>query len=535
MQTIDGTMRDWPGQTAASPITYARSQRLLGAALSRLAATGYAAPPDEAMDLIHDFYVEAWGDLMARFDPSLAKLETYVFACFLRFARPRIAKLERLRSMLMSPDEMESIVDADADREAAGVDRSDIAAARHAIAVLPDDSRRLLTGYLDDATPSERDLAARFALTRYQLRVRLADALGTVAVHLGAADGFAEPDRAIARALWADNCSSREAAGLLHLPITEIQAARRRIFGRLVQAVKGPKHMSIPQAPHTASHAVTLVASALAREATEQDVAAVREHRDAIWAYLEAIDQDRARSLYEMAGPARLAAFYEALGDEPSVEDDFVSDELAPFLEARDGEAQAIGEAFVQTLLVNLPGELTRFATFFGAAPTLEPDLYEMLMDDPSVAVAGAPAAALARYGITPVTVAEAARAIGHLAKQVGGEAGGAAGKHIILCGTPIFPAEPQDGVITRAMAVKEFTLSFALPPETVERLFDWIIAVAARKPLLFDGYHTTPQKKDLLLVETGTTEQNLFIRWKSETPAVAGPAAVRRRNTAAA
>ena len=491
------------------------------------------------MDLIHDFYVEAWGDLIARFDPSLAKLETYIFACFLRFARPRIARLERLRSMLMTPAEMESIMGMGPEHETLGIDGQDIAAARRAVSALPDEVRQLLTSYIDDAVPSERNLAARFDVTRYQLRIRLADALGRVAVQLGAANSFAEPDRAIAMALWADNRSNRETASLLCIPITEIQAARRRIFARLVHAVKGPKHMPnshiSEEAGGDAMLPSALVARALSPAATEHDLIAVRDHRDMIWSYLGTIAQDEARSLDEAADPSRLAAFYAALGEDISPPDATVSADLAPFLEARDDEGRSIGEAFTQTLLVNLPDRLTRFAAFYAAAPTLEPKLYDILARDPSVEAAGSAVEALTWFGITPVTIAEAARAICNLAEQMSSEFGIGTGDQLILVGTTEIVLDPHDVAITRAAAVSELAMSFGLPEKTTSLLFDWIIDVAARKPLFFEGYRTMPRGRDLILCKTAITERDLFRRWKSDGPATKGHSTAHRETATAA
>lgn len=537
MQTMDGTTRDWPGQGAASSITYPRAQRLLGIALSRLAATGYPVPPDEAADLIHDFYVEAWGQAIARFDPSLAKLETYVFACFLRFARPRIARLDRLRSTLMAPAEMESILGTGGGDVAAEADGSDILATRRAVAALPDESRQLLTSYIDDVRPSERALADRFDLTRYQLRTRLADALGRIAVELGASKSFAEPDRAIATVLWADNRSSREAANLLDLPIAEIQAARRRIFARLVRAVKGSKPMTKSDTPDEAGTASirSLVAAALSSAATADDLAAVRNRVDAVWRYLGTIERDEAQALSEAADTTRLVAFYAALGDEPAWPNAQSSAALAPFLVARDDEERSIGEAFAQALIVNLPDRLTELGRFFAAAPTLEPEIHEAFSRDPSVEAAGAPAAELARFGIAPLTIAEAARAISNLAEQVGREIGIGIGDRLALVEAEENRADPPHAVITRRMVIDELAMSFDLPDRTTTLLFDWIFEVAARKPLLFDGYRTMPRGRDLVLLNTGITEQDLFRRWRSDALPVADVSPPRRETTAAA
>ena len=324
--------------------SYTAHRRVLFKALSGLARTGFAAPPDEGMDLIHDFYLEAWPSVSARYDAARASFDTYLFACFVRFARPRIIRLGRLRATLMAPAELEAVARGSGATSVSGFDASDVPAVRAALSALPPDGRALLDAYLDDAEPSERALAARFATTRYAVRVRLADTLGSMAVRLGAASSLGEPDRSVAVALWADQRSPRQVAALLHMSTDEVQTTKLRVFTRLVEAARGSRRMShtvkhdVAAAPATpgALVAATLVAAALAPEASRRDLDAVRANAATVCAYLDTIAGEAADGSFRAAGEARLAAFYGALAGAMTGPDDDSLDDgmMASFLVA---------------------------------------------------------------------------------------------------------------------------------------------------------------------------------------------------------
>src|SRR5688572_32018019 len=73
---------------------------LLLRALGRLARTGFAIPPEEGLDLIHDFIVYEWPSAAARHDPALSDQRTFAYAAFVLYARRRIIKLRQWKSAL---------------------------------------------------------------------------------------------------------------------------------------------------------------------------------------------------------------------------------------------------------------------------------------------------------------------------------------------------------------------------------------------------------------------------------------------------
>ena len=59
-----GAVLDRPAKGCAPSPSWEEAYRLhrslLFGALSKLAWSGFAVPPDEGLDLIHDFFIEAW-------------------------------------------------------------------------------------------------------------------------------------------------------------------------------------------------------------------------------------------------------------------------------------------------------------------------------------------------------------------------------------------------------------------------------------------------------------------------------------------
>ena len=69
---------------------YSQLMPLFFGALGRLARQGFVVSPADGMDLIHDFFAEAWGGLVAHYDPNKGSFEGYAYVGFVQFSRPRI-------------------------------------------------------------------------------------------------------------------------------------------------------------------------------------------------------------------------------------------------------------------------------------------------------------------------------------------------------------------------------------------------------------------------------------------------------------
>jgi len=165
-------------------VAYHRYRRLFLAALAYLAARGYPAPPDEGIDLIHDFFLESWRKTVTTYDPARGKFETYIYAAFLRFARPRIIRLLRWRSALVAPRDIAEYSSQEFKVAPSQEGSIDLNTVRRATSKLSSFKRELLIAYVGNEGSTERDLAHRFSLSRHQLRSHLADALGQTAAYL---------------------------------------------------------------------------------------------------------------------------------------------------------------------------------------------------------------------------------------------------------------------------------------------------------------------------------------------------------------
>lgn len=511
-------------------VDYLKYRRLLTGALARLSRSGYAVPPDEGLDLIHDFFVEAWDGLTHRFDADTASFETYVYGAFIRFARTRIVRLNRLRSSLFEPHALIALdtPDVSFDERVSSIDTM---AVRRTVNRLPPAQRNLLKAYVSDEKPSERVLAQRLGVSRYDLRLRLADALGKLAVELGELGAFNARTSAVSQALWRDNRSIKEAANVLRLRASDIQAVRLGLFRQLTNAVKGETVMSHaevkiheqPTSEVPQKRAYDLVSAALSSAATAADFEALRAHADEVWTFL---DEPEADALFsKLAGalpPEQIAEVYAALAaDESLVSDDA---DLRGFVEASASDERAIGEAFAKALLPNLKNDLTRFRDrVFLGAPRVDPGYYALLLSEPSVMTGGPRAKELAEFGMTPVVVMEAARAVANRAMRFCRDEKIERYGDLILDLAGHKHGYSSTQVLSRDAAIEEIALATQLPAETASRLFDWLGEVAGYTPNLFDGFDSSLWGDELRLKRIDTVERDLFQRWR---PAPIGVAA---------
>jgi RNA polymerase sigma factor (sigma-70 family) len=215
---------------------YRLYRSLLFGALSKLALSGFAVTPDEGLDIIHDFFIEAWAAVESNYDPSRSKFTTYLYRSFVNFARPRIVRSVRWRDTLLSPEDLSRVIE---EREEFGqhsanaVDSFDLQMAKRALEELSAADRELLLCYLGGRETSERKLARRFLISRYRLRLMLSDALAQVAVNMSERGSLTDPEWRLALALWRDKRTIREAANMLNRSIGEVHEMRMKLFRHL--------------------------------------------------------------------------------------------------------------------------------------------------------------------------------------------------------------------------------------------------------------------------------------------------------------
>jgi DNA-directed RNA polymerase specialized sigma24 family protein len=218
---------------------YERYTPLLLAGLGRLAAKGYDVNPADALGVVHDFYVEALPGILERYDASRGSFATYIYGAFLHFARPRIVRELRWQRLLMPFDDaVEHAAGHGGEKTADGL-LDELAAA---YGELPKPLRAALERRLAKGE-SERATARRLEITRYELRQRVAEALGRLAIAVGRDEAIPEELRGLAVRLWRDEAplmqvarergwSRQEAHAKLHALVRSLGAAAARLGGR---------------------------------------------------------------------------------------------------------------------------------------------------------------------------------------------------------------------------------------------------------------------------------------------------------------
>jgi DNA-directed RNA polymerase specialized sigma24 family protein len=513
---------------------YVRYRPLLFGALSRLAARGYTTAPDDGMDLVHDFFLEAWHGIAANYDPGKASLETYLYGSFVQFARPRIVRQHRWRDALVSPILLADMNAPDLQFTALQAPAGDVVAVRGAFQRLAPREREILAAYVSDAKVSERHLADRFSLTRYQLRLLLADALGKLAVALGEMSAMNDTERAVMAALWEKGRTVRETAQVLQVSTSEIQAMRARLFGMLSAAVKGKSRKqsadatsdeapSVAPALDTSPRAEEMLMRAIKSGMQESTLQNIRDHKELVFEFLESAEAEPFFAKHaETFAPELLAQLYAALGcQEDTDPEDAVR--MASFLEACEEDEEQIGRAFSQVLIPNLPADLTRFRDqVFHVSSMVDQRRQDYLTAQTSVRCGGPSAAELALFGITPVMIVEASQGVANLARRFCDSYGIERGQHFIIDKVKKTEGYSLERVLLQDISVREVMLVCEIPEPTAERLFGWLARVAEYAPNLFDGFSVELRGDELRATRTDTNIADLFDRWWFPPPAIA-------------
>jgi RNA polymerase sigma factor (sigma-70 family) len=498
---------------------YALYRPLLFNALSRLARRGYVTPPDEGLDLIHDFFLEAWDGVNYAYDPAKSKFETYLYGSFVQFARPRIIRLRRWREGLVQPSDLAELAPSRLTVEATQEFQPDLAAIANAVSRLSDFDRNVLLAYLTDQASSERELAQRFSLTRYRLRMCVADAFGKMAVHLGDMGPIGGLLRSVLLALWRDGRTVKETAQLLEISIPEVQAMRTHLYKMVSDASHGGGGSSRSKGQGFGGMPDFLI-TVLRAEASPRSVEELRAKSAQIIAFMEdaAGEEFFAKHASDFK-PESIAQLYAALGSDAVLdqEDQALLDSM---LQASDAEEKDVGKAFWQVLLPSLPSKLRFFEeVVFRSAPRIDGPHYKALLSEPSVISGGPAAAELARFGVTPVTVLTASQGIANLARRF------CTARAIPQMGTfslqrsdrNTVSGRTSEHVLPRETSVEEVQMTSGTQPRTAACLFDWLSDVAETVPLVFDGFEAGLVGHDLRLRWTASSVDDLYKRWSSQ------------------
>lgn len=509
-------MRNEKHKVKAGPETatsYLRFRRLLFGALVHLAQQGFALSPTEGLDLIHDFFAEAWDGIVSHYDSTKGKFETYVYGAFVHFARPRIVRFHRWQSCLLDTAELARTIEEQSEAEVPVESWHDVSAVRQALSQLPSIEREILHSYLIADSPSERKIAQEFSISRYRLRETLAQALGHVAALLGERGCIPESEWKVAVALWREGRTVQEAAAYLGQTVQEIRAARARIGKLIVAGLKHSRSVSydLQRREIMQSHVSDLLKKVMTSPKNNDLLREVRARANEILNYLD--DPKSAETFEEQIRECDqewLMEIYSALAEEEeelSPEDLAVRESL--FKANREHEI-TIGYAFKESLMADLPLVLQDFRHWFANLPEVEKDEQRRLHNDP-VVQAGLPySEQLIPYGLTPLSIFYSTEAISMLADRL-----------------MRYEVVKSDDLVIRAVIETPHEEGFYRTvlhevANTVEcsewvavPLLRWLVEVAGFKPFLFNGFEAKAAGAHaVFLVRSSSVDDNLYRRW---------------------
>ena len=508
---------------------YVKHRPLLLSALSKLASNGFPVSVGDGMDLIHEFFVTSWDSVSSRYDPDRAKFETYLFMCFVRFARPRIVRGRRLESALVDPSYLQDLVgDSEVDpREA--VAELDLEVIRKSMSNLPDPEKLLLLAFLSEEYSSEQALAASFNITRYRLRETLADSLAKIIVSLGEKAAIQAPEWEIITSLWRDNRTVKETARFLGKPASEIRMLRGKIFKLLSEAVRGKRieRGLIMEELLIGRKEVAVEAGATPREiltnvimspGDEEKLRTLKENLEFVIQFLEQEGFDQhLEQVSKNIDSQWLSTVYSTLAN-----DEFVSrhdETMLDFLfEASEEEDVGVSRAFSEVLLPNLPIHLKDFeCNVFRDVPRVTDDYFDWLLCTPAVQNGGSAAIELARFGLTPITLLDASHAISNLALRYYDAHSIDVCEAIILDRVGTSDNYSSSNVIERMVSIREIQLTTKLDAERASCVFDWLSGASEYVLYLFDRFECGLCGDELQLYRTDVSIDNLFNRWASQ------------------
>ncbi len=234
----------FPRDEAAWSEAYRAYLPIFYGVLARLAKQGFVRRNSQGLEIIHDFFTEAWSDLADRFDPEQGTMSAYVTGAFARFARRRLVREAYWFRHLAADQEGAVRLVAAASMSAysagtASLDPIDKARLRRAVAALPEEDQRLLLARYGHEGQSERELARQRGWTRYRVRDRLAHALVRVSCEFGDSGILNEDELAIARKLFCEGRHVREVAASFKLTEVQVRLMRTHILKAIGDAVGG--------------------------------------------------------------------------------------------------------------------------------------------------------------------------------------------------------------------------------------------------------------------------------------------------------
>jgi hypothetical protein len=492
-------------------------------ALAALARNGFVVPATDALDLIHDFFIDEWLQVKANYDPRKGALEGYVYVAFVHYARPQIVRLKRSRNALVDPAWFADVESPGSmGREAIPV--ADLDKWCEAMGRLAAPDRQFLLRFLHEERGSERSLARKLGVSRHAAREQLIRVLGEAVTNFGRPTGTGHQDWQVAQALWGEKRTVQETASLFRLTAEQVKRAHARNVRIMVNALRrfevrsGGEMNNMSDENNVVRTAMTPEKLLYAVMTSPGDDKLLDQLRARAVEILEAIDlQDVAltQSAAEGLDESWVAKVYEALaGSGPTLtpEDKSIAGAL---FNASASDVESIGTAFKETLLPDLPVQLMQFERWFESVPPVPVETIGALSVLPDVKAAFPVSSQLIVYGVTPSTIFYASEAIAATVDR-------------------LFRARflsEKDGVVLSAdkplvvtiegkseeIAVNDEIARMAECELVVARaLRRWLLHVAEYKAQLFGGFESEPVSQGVLLRRATKSFEgiSLYRRW---------------------
>lgn len=499
-------------------LAYPRLRTLFIAALGRLARSGFSVSPDDGMDLVHDFFAEAWAGLDKNFDSEKGSFEQYAYGAFVRFARPRIVRLKRWQNSLIGREELESFPG----ESLIALEVKDQERVRRALDKIPEGEQQILRRYISGEHNSERALAKELGVSRYRLRAILIDALGRLAVSFDKPSEIAPQDWKVARALWRDCRTMQEASAVLEMTPQQVRFAYSRNVRFLADILKHyqPNKWSAERIKKMAerqqsNQALSLLKTALQSRNDREVLKDLSNHAEEVLQALEVTDDPTIGQSFDDLPPEWVADVYQTLFEamaSKDLESELVASEA---WEAHEGEDSAIGRAFREALLADLPDDL-RFPSQVRSLVEIGDAEQVRLGRAPDV-VEGKPESEWwLKYGIRPVTVFYAQEAVSGLLNRYLRRGRLAEAPIVLSDESPIIIGDGQNRRALSDLLREEISCRAECSPEIAAALYSWLLQVGQRKSWLFAGFEATsgPGGTTLRLTCTAERFERVYQKW---------------------
>jgi DNA-directed RNA polymerase specialized sigma24 family protein len=476
--------------------------------LAAVARQGFVAPTSEAMDVVHDFFVEEWPAVQRTFNPAMGRLEPYAYRAFVRFARARIVRMRRLRGVTLDSHLIGRLAVPAAELSEMDFRRDQLGAA---LGALQPPQRLLIREYFGSGD-SERAIARRHSLSRYRLRKQVTDGLWRVAVKLGRPTGVHANDWRVALALWRDARSIEEAASLLGLTSNQVRMSLRRNVQYIMSALGKEQAARLPVGDVAMTQTVgDLLLKVFSSPGDSALLDQVRARSEEILEFLER--DDVSLESVSHAGDAEWTAqIYSALADSGLSDED--RETIAALAAISDSEEEQIGAAWQQVLLPNLPPDLADADEALVAIAPVREDEYRCLLETPAVRAALPDSEKLARRGLSPLTIFYATDAVGRLIERTM-QHEGVSGAIVIDVDAADQTLRIEPPIVTREGLLSEIRESADLMSDGLaEPILLWALAAARHVPYLLYGLKTTPTETGLVARSTRRVFSSVIDRW---------------------